>query len=63
VDTTTSSLTPDKIQRFWVNGIEYNYDNVGNIAANANLAINGIYEHTIGTRINRVLLVDPMMVK
>jgi hypothetical protein len=50
VDTTTSSLTPDKIQRFWVNGVEYNYDDVGNTAVNANLAINGPYEHYIGTR-------------
>ena len=54
VDTTTSSLTPDKIQRFWVNGIEYNYDDVGNIAANANLAINGLYEHYIGNRNSNV---------
>jgi hypothetical protein len=50
VDTTISSLTPDKIQRFWINGMEYIYDDVGNISQNADLAINGPYEHYIGTR-------------
>ena len=50
VDTTGSNLVKDKYQRFWVNGIEYNYDDAGNIADNANLAINGPYEHYIGTR-------------
>ncbi len=50
VDTTISSLTPDKIQRFWINGMEYIYDDVGNISQNADLAINGPYEHIIGRR-------------
>ncbi len=50
VDTTRSNLVKDKYQRFWINGIEYNYDDAGNIADNADLAINGLYEHYIGSR-------------
>ena len=51
VDTTGSNLVKDKYQRFWVNGIEYNYDDLGNIADSADLAINRRdYEHYIGTR-------------
>jgi len=55
VDTTESNLIKDKYQRFWVNGVEYNYDDAGNIADNANLAINGPYEHIIGRRDNTSL--------
>ena len=51
VDTTGSNLVKDKYQRFWVNGIEYNYDDLGNTADSADLAINRRdYEHYIGTR-------------
>ena len=50
VDTTISSSTRDHEQRFWVNGVEYIYDSVGNIGQNVELAVNGPYEHYIGTR-------------
>ena len=54
VNTTASNLDKDKYQRFWINGVEYNYDDAGNIADNANLAINGLYEHYIGNRDSNV---------
>ena len=52
VDTTLTSNSRDQIQRFWVNGVEYIYDDVGNVGQNVDLAINGPYEHHIGTRLN-----------
>ena len=46
----TTEFDNDGKIRFWLNGIEYNFDYTGGIAQDTNLAINGLYNHFIGKR-------------